>query len=68
MIASASAPPSSSSSSGAEFGGLRHYNAMSTTGLAVAATCKRMKVFSRLDPAKGVVTLDAKEISRCGSV
>ena len=40
------------------------YRAGGTTGLAVAATCKRMKVFSRLDPGRGIVTLDAKELSR----
>ena len=70
MPEAVAAMPTSSASAGtaaaASGGGSEAtvYRAGSTTGLAVAATCKRMKVFSRLDPGRGVVTLDARELSR----
>ena len=62
MAARLSSGASASGSSGSGSGELRE--ASNVTGLAVAATCKRMKVFSRLDPARGVVMLEARELSR----
>lgn len=40
------------------------FRATHTTGLAVAATCRRMKIFSTLDPARGIISLGSKELSR----
>ncbi|GAX74542.1 hypothetical protein CEUSTIGMA_g1991.t1 [Chlamydomonas eustigma] len=40
------------------------FKAKTATGLAVAAMCKRLKVFSQLDPVKGVIVLKPTEISR----
>jgi len=40
------------------------FTATAATGLAVAATCRRLKVYCGIDPGRGTITLDARETSR----
>lgn len=40
------------------------FRARAATGLAAAATCRRLKVYCGIDPARGTITLDARELSR----
>jgi len=40
------------------------YTAGSNTGNAVAATCRRIKLFAAINPARGVITLDTREITK----
>ena len=41
-----------------------NYEAGSITGLAVAATCRRLKTYARMDAVGGLLRLDPREINR----